>query len=271
MVKYGHLCISNGVTIMETTEKAAYFSTSLEKGLRILDLFATGRDLLTLSEISTKISVNKTSTYRFVNTLVKLGYLKKDPETKQLRLGLKTVAFARDFLENLDLTEDVKSLVDDAYGRYHVNIDLAVREGDHLIIRYRREMKDTLTFNMPTVSNQLYCSGLGKAVLAHLPKEELTGYLKRTPLKLRTERTIIRKETLLEELEKTRRRGYSINNQEYIPGLLAIGAPLMNLHSRKVVGAISFDVSTIQYSIDKLERQFSKAVQDLASEISKFI
>jgi DNA-binding IclR family transcriptional regulator len=256
---------------MVMTGNPPYFSTSLERGLKILDLFTEGRGPLGLSEISTQIGLNKTSTYRFVNTLVSLGYLKKDPETKQLRLGLKALVLAQDFLENVDVIKNVKPLIDDVFARYNVYIDLALREGDNLIILYRREVKDTLTFNMPTVSNQLYCTALGKAVLAFLPREESAEYLKNNPLKPRTDRTLIRKDSLLDELEQARKRGYSLNNQEYIPGLLAIGAPLISARSHKVVGAVSFDVSTVQYSIDQVRREFSQAIKDLASEISKFL
>ena len=61
-----------------------YFSTSLQKGLKILWLFNKETPSLTQSEISRTTGINMTSTYRFVNTLVRLGYLEKDAKTKEL-------------------------------------------------------------------------------------------------------------------------------------------------------------------------------------------
>ena len=74
------------------TAENQYFSTSLEKGLKILSLFSTENPGLTQSEISRTSGINMTSTYRFVNTLVRLGYLEKDARTKELRLGIRSLA-----------------------------------------------------------------------------------------------------------------------------------------------------------------------------------
>jgi IclR family pca regulon transcriptional regulator len=59
--------------------------------------------------------------------------------------------------------------------------------------------------------------------------------------------------SLLIEFDASRIRGYSLNNEEFIPGLIAIGAPLKNFQLDKVVGAVSFDFSTNNYSIDMIQ------------------
>ena len=59
-----------------------YYSTSLERGMSILRLFTKDRGTWTLTQISKNLDLNKTSTFRFVNTLVQLGYLRKDPNPK---------------------------------------------------------------------------------------------------------------------------------------------------------------------------------------------
>jgi DNA-binding IclR family transcriptional regulator len=62
-----------------------YFSKSLEKGLKILSLFNRDNPVMTQSQIAKTLDLNMTSTYRYINTLVELGYLEKDAKTKEIR------------------------------------------------------------------------------------------------------------------------------------------------------------------------------------------
>ena len=78
-----------------------YFSTSLEKGLRVLSLFDTENRSFTQTEISRILSMNMTTTYRFVNTLVELNYLEKDAKTKEVRLGFRSLARTHNYLIEL--------------------------------------------------------------------------------------------------------------------------------------------------------------------------
>ena len=105
--------------------KKQYFSTSLEKGLKILSLFDTETRSLTQTEISRILSLNMTSTYRFVNTLVELGYLEKDAKTKEVRLGIRSLALSTNIIRSSDELGLIKQLVDQVYNRYNITIDVA--------------------------------------------------------------------------------------------------------------------------------------------------
>ena len=94
------------------TAENQYFSTSLEKGLKILSLFSTETPSLTQSEISRTSGINMTSTYRFVNTLVRLGYLEKDARTKELRLGIRSLALSANIIRTIDEMRMIKGVVD---------------------------------------------------------------------------------------------------------------------------------------------------------------
>jgi DNA-binding IclR family transcriptional regulator len=76
------------------------------------------------------------------------------------------------------------------------------------------------------------------------------------------------KETLLDELRQARQRGYVLNKEEFLPGLIAIGAPLFNLYENKVIGGISFDSSTAQYTIEQFEEKFAHLLVGFAKKLS---
>jgi len=154
-----------------------YFLSTLDKGLKILNLFGEEPVALSLTEIQRKMGINKTSAYRFVETLTQLGYLRKDPVTKRLKLGAKAFSLGYRFVQNFDLLKIIKPFIDKAYEDLKITIDSAILEDDHFVILYRREAKHTLTFRLPAVVREFYCNALGKAALAFLPEEKTSKLL----------------------------------------------------------------------------------------------
>jgi DNA-binding IclR family transcriptional regulator len=248
-----------------------YFSVSLQKGLNILNVFSPERTTISLTSISQLVGLNKTSTFRYVNTLVQLGYLKKDPQTKLLSLGTQILLLCNQMLSSFDLRKIVASFLDSAYDKYLFTVDSAVFQGKKLAKLYSRHAKDTLSFSLPLVCEALHCSALGKAILAHLPEEEMLDFVKSLKLISKTDKSIVDKEKLISDLRKTKSRGYSINNEEYVRGLFALGAPLMNLEKKRPIGAISFDFACSEYSLKEVERDYGKIIVEMASLISRSI
>jgi len=251
----------------------SYFSTSLKKGLDILALFAGAEKELSLGEISYKLNLNKTIAHRFTNTLVELGFLKKDLRTRQLKVGLSSFMLSNGLLRNSDVVQVISPLVDEAFDKYNATIDVGMIEGDSLISIYRREVKDKLMFHTPTILHKSawYYNAIGKIILAAFSQTELNNYFKETPLKRKTNNTIIRQKDLIDDLEKAKKSGYSLNNEEYIPGLIALAAPLVDSNSNHVIGSVSFDYSTIQHSLKAIEKKYGEIIKKLAAEISKSI
>ena len=79
------------------------------------------------------------------------------------------------------------------------------------------------------------------------------------------------KEELLKDLKLTKNRGYSINDEEYIQGLICIGAPLINFNTKTVAGAVSLDFPASELSLSAIERNYTGILTKLASELSGII
>lgn len=246
-------------------------SETLEKGLRILDLFSRDESSFSLNEITQRIGINKTSTYRFLNTLCYMGYLQKDKQSRIYKLGPRTIPLAHAFLQKAEVVQAVKPLVDEAHKQYDLHIDVGVCHGDAVYLAYRRESKDTLAFAHFTIGPEMHCLATGKAVLAHMDDSELNALLKRIHLKPKTINTITDKKILLKELKQASQCGYARSREEFLPGLIAIGAPLFNLHQNKVIGGISFDCTTAQYTIEQFEEKFAALLIGLAKKLSAVI
>ena len=254
-----------------TIKTKQYYSKTLEKGLIILDLFDRDHQHRGLSEISRLTGINKTSTYRLVNTLVQMGYLRKSRHNKSLRLGPRAFVLGHHFFHGFDILQSVKPIIDKTFLEHKISIDSAILHGHTLISLYRREMPNLIYFRLPLIMDELYARAMGKAILTKLDPAELSNILTEVQIKKLTPKTLPDKEEILKDIELTRIRGYSINNEEYVEGLICIGAPLVNFREKTVVGAVSLDFPTAEYSLDSIMRNFPGVLTKLASELSETV
>ena len=248
-----------------------YFSKTLAKGLKVLSLFNELTPVMTQTEISRTLGVNMTTTYRLINTLIKLGYLEKDRESKKIRLGLGALGLGATLIRTFNGHQIIRSLVDDAHDRLNVTVDVATVVEDALQIVYRREADQTLTYRLPSVSRSWHTTSLGKAYLAFLPEDKQRKTLDRLTLDARTPRSITNRRKLEQELAQTRKRGYAVADEEYLPGLITIGAPLINPDTGEAIGALSFDFSTLEYSVETMTGRFVTPLLELGQRISEAI
>ena len=246
-------------------------SETLAKGLKILDLFGVSDAGYTLNQIAGRVGINKTSVYRYVNTYCELGYLQRDERTRLYKLGVRSLALGHAMLENSEIVRLVKPLVDEAHDRHNVHVDVGIVSGDAIYLIYRRESKYTTAFRSFSYASDLYYLATGKAAMASMEPEELRQLVERLELHPKTDKTITDKRELLEELGRVTELGYSYNNEESVPGLIAIGAPLFSLRTNKVIGGVSFDSATDTHTMKEFERLYSPYLVELAKKISAVV
>jgi DNA-binding IclR family transcriptional regulator len=252
-------------------DKKGKISESLSRGLAILDLLGVEDSGYTLREIATRVGISKTSAHRHVSMLCDQGYLVRSPRSGLYRLGVRSLSLALAIVENSELVRLVKPLVDEAAERHGLHVDVGILAGDAIYLIYRQDSKDTRAFRSFSYSSALHYLAAGKAAMAFLEPEALPELVDRLDLVGKTSRTITDPQALLAELAQARRLGFARNNEESLPGLIAIGAPLLSLRTNTVVGAVSFDSSTASYSMKEFEDQFSGHLVELAKKLSAVV
>jgi DNA-binding IclR family transcriptional regulator len=100
-------------------------------------------------------------------------------------------------------------------------------------------------------SNPVHCTSVGKAILAFLPEDRANEVIKRTRFERFTHRTIATAEALRAEMEKTRRRGYAVDDEEFEEGLRCIAVPLLDAQ-RLPVAAVSVSGPSFRVTAQKL-------------------
>jgi len=254
------------------TNAPNYFSSSLEKGLKILSLFNKEAPDLSQTQVSKALELNMTSTFRYLNTFVELGYLRKNPITKRLSPDIRCLTLCSNLMKATDYMGLIKGAVDEIYNQHKITIDVVFAIDDGLMRVYHREAEETLTYNLPDVAkNCLHNTSVGKAFLSMLPEDEFQATLNRIILHPKTEKSIIDRNKLITEIKKTRQSGFSMSKEEFLPGLITIGAPLVNPNTARCVGGISFDFSIIQHSPERIEEKYAVLIMEVAKSLSKLL
>lgn len=248
-----------------------YFSKSLEKGLRVLSLFDHKTKVMTQSDIARKLGMNMTSTYRYINTLVEMGYLVKDEKTKAICPSAQCLVFCNNLLRATGHMKMIRQVVDQVHRQHNISIEVAFAAGESLIRIYNKEAEETFTYSLPdSTENSFHTTALGKAYLSTFPDDQLLERIKSMELVARTNKTITDRDSLITEILTAKTDQFATAKEEFLPGLLAIASPIYDPVSGAGVGAVSFDFSTMQHVGSEIEEKYAELVKETANRLSEF-
>lgn len=256
---------------METTYGAG-LSQSLERGLAVLCVFTPDRPALGISELARALALTRSTTHRYVATLASLGFLEQDDSTRKYRLGPRVLDLGFSMLGSLELREiaapHLRRLTD-ATG--HTS-NLAIRDDTDVIlidrVRGRRGRYHHLEFTLHVGSRiPAYCSATGKVLLAFLPRPDLDRLLERIDLTQRGPRTLTDKGALLAELDRVRRTGIAVNDEELESALRSIAAPV-RARAGEVVAAVNVAIPWSPVAMSELVKRLGPTIQATATEIA---
>jgi len=234
----------------------------------VLSLFNRENPSLSLTQIKNAADLNKTTAFRIVSTLETAGYLERDPHTKQYRPGLKVLQLGFTAISSLEFRQIARPFLVKLSQEVGQTVSLSVLDGMEVVYIDRVRQQQILGVMLGLGSRiPAYCASLGKAMLAHLPAEELNQRLDEVELKPLTPHTLPDRSSLEEDLELVRERGYSINDEEWVLGLRSTAAPIFDRY-RVALGAINISVSAAEISRKELETRLSPSVVATAREIS---
>ncbi len=240
---------------------------SVHRALTILNLFTYERPSLGITEISRSMDLAKPTIHGLVKTMLDEGFLLRDEETRKYRLGPKVYELGTIYSATQKINQVGTISAQHLAAETGLTVGLAVWDQGSVISNFRGMSTDRI-INSYQLAPRIpaHCSSQGKAILASLPTEALNSYLQNTTLTSYTENTITDKERLLEELKKTRERGYAIDHEEFVIGITCIGAPLYD-NTGFPIGALSITGSTNQILCKKKD-QLIKGLIQTAGEIS---
>lgn len=243
---------------------------SLQKALEVLNCFID-RQPLGVTEISEQLGLYKSNVHNILITFKSMGYLEQDAETGRYRLGTAIFSLSRALRENMTISKLVLPYMQRIVKEINETVYLSVPKDDELIYLEAVYPAGQLYSGGGPVTGErakLFCTGAGKAILAQMSNQEIEHVLNQELIKY-TEYTITDKTQLLDEIEKTRKEGYGVDNMELIMGVKCIGTAVLNPKG-KVECGISVSAPSLRMEPERI-KEIAAILKRYTCEIEKMM
>jgi DNA-binding IclR family transcriptional regulator len=178
----------------------------------------------------------------------------QNPVTGHYQLGLGLLEFSHAILNGLDVREAATPMLNELAELTRETLHLAVLDDLELVYIDRRDTPHTIRLNTSIGRRTTpHTTGVGKALLAYAPPETVERYLQEIVLEAKTPRSITSPEHLERELQRTRDRGYALDDQEDKPHIRCIAAAIRGPDTH-AVAAVSISVPDSRYTLASLQR-----------------
>ncbi|WP_067844366.1 IclR family transcriptional regulator [Amphibacillus sediminis] len=214
------------------------YGSVLIKADHILEFLSRDNNPQRLSDIAKQTNLTNPTALKILNTLLLIGYVQKDPDTKMFSLGPRLIKYANKSLHQISIKQIAQPHLEHLQKVTTETVHLGIYELDQIKYISKIESKKPVSlYSEIGKSIPLYCSAMGKAVLADFTDEQIQEYLKRNPLIKKTENTIVTEAQLYREIEKAREQAYAFDDGEHDYEVFCIGSSITV--NGKNYGAIS--------------------------------
>ena len=242
-----------------------YHIPNLGKACDVLMLISNSPVGLTLKEISQTLEIPRTTALRITETLRDANYLAQN-EDDRLTLGPTLVQIGVKALDNLDIRGFARPVLKKLAHDTGESCHLAVLNGNKsMLVEVADSPHPVRIAARPGTMVDLHCSSTGKVFLAYSIAEpkKIIQTLGLSPYTANTDTTV---ESVLASIEKTRKQGYAMDEEEYVPGVRCIAAPVTNAFG-KTIAAVGITASTSTFKKSMI-RSMAAQVQQAATDIS---
>ena len=241
----------------------------LNKSLDILENFFKKDSALTITELSEMLETYPSTIHRILETLKYRGYVEQDSVSKKYFLGLKLAELGKYKTDKLDLVKITYPFLKELVDQFNENAYLGVYSDKKVLYLAKVESNQTVTMSTHIGKTApLYCSALGKILLASLSKEEINEILSKGKLKRFTEKTITNKKLLKAEINKVKKKGFAFDLGEYEKDVCCVATSVLN-YQGKTIGAISLSLPYYRLDSKTKLNNIKEALIQKGREISK--
>ena len=240
---------------------------SLGRAFAILEEVARHREGIGLADLSKLVGLHNSTTFHLAKTMVSLGYIRQEKETKRYRVGRPLFALAASALDEIEMVNLATPVLEDLSRETGESSHFSVRMGDAIVVIARTSGPGAFQLtDRVGVVRPAHCTALGKAILASLQPNQLQRFLERAPLEPSTERSITEIPVLMRELEEVRRTGIAFDDGEFNLEVRCVAVPVKDF-TGKVIGALGIS-GPIWRQTDQVLREQAKIVQAAAARLS---
>jgi len=252
---------------MALTGKRTYNITALQRGLRLLQLFTRSERGLTAMQVAKQSGLPVSTVHRFLVNLESSAFLHCSAEGTY-HLGIACFSIGQAALGQLDIRRLSLPHLTELNQHTRETIHLTVRHGLTAVYVEKLDSPEHLRIHSRIgISVPLYCTAVGKVLLAYMPPEEQQSVLAQIDLKRVTPNTAGSLQELQTELHRVRKNGYACDLEEHEPHIRCIAAPIWD-HAGAVQASLSITAPVVRMPISRL-RQLAPMIQEAGLRVSK--
>lgn len=253
----------------ESDGNSKLISSSLQRGLTILDAFESGHQTLGLSELVTMTGLEKTAVQRFTRTLVAAGLLVKDQASRRYSPGPGLLRMGSIYLRGNHLIERATPHVFACNRQLGLTVNMGVLHRSEVTVVVRAAGQEVVAPNVTLGScYPWHISAIGQAIVAHLPPAEAERLIDDVRFVRYASGSMLNRDDLVARLDTVRRNGHAVTHHEIYEGDISIAAPIFDA-SRNVVASVNINVVRPGQHLSAEEQlTFSQIISNVASSIS---
>lgn len=258
--------------MLEQSETAAQgdpdFMTSLARGLSVLRCFADEQQPMTIAQASRLTNLSRPAVKRCLHTLARLGYVVQDGVHYRLRPKVLSLGYA--YLSSSTLAVRAQPLLDQIRDELHESCSIGVIEEDEVTYVARAEVSRIMSIALRVGSRlPLYCTSMGRILLAGQDRREQDAYLARTSLVPLTHATKTNPATLRSLLQKVAEDGYAIVDQELEAGLRSVAVPVRS--RANIVAALNIGTQAARVPMSDLHSRYLPVLRRAARDLEALL
>ena len=240
---------------------------SLGRAFAILEEVARHRDGIGLAELSKRVGLHNSTTFHLAKTMVSLGYLRQEKDSKRYRIGRPLFVLAASALNEVEMVNLATPVLEELSRETGESSHFSIRMGDAVVVIARTggpgafQLADRVGVVRPA-----HCTALGKVILAALRDDQLENFLQHAELKPSTPKSITDKAALRREIAEVRRSGIAYDDAEFNAEVRCAAAPVRDF-TGQVTGALGISGPIWRLSIQALQAR-AKIVQAAANRLS---
>jgi IclR family transcriptional regulator, pca regulon regulatory protein len=247
------------------------YSQSLERGLAILACFSPERPIRGIADLADELGMSRSTTHRYVVTLVELGYLEQGAQRKY-RLGLRVTDLGMSALSSMSLRDHAHPYLEELRRETNFTVSLAILDGPEVLyvdrLRGSRQDQHKIDFDVHVGSRlPAYCTAIGKILLANLPEAEQKAVIGEIEFSKHGPNAISSRKALKAELESLIDESVAVDDEEFSADVQAIAAPIRS-SGGEVVAAVNLAAARSMITVNDLVVSLSPHLISTASRIS---
>ena len=241
---------------------------SLTRALTLLERLSETPSGLSLTDLSYQLGMPTATVHRLLSTFEEFGFIEQDAEQGLWFVGLKAFTVGNAFLHRRDIVASARPHMQALVEQCGETVNLGVIDDGEAVFISQVESREMMRMIVRLGSRSpIHASGVGKALLAHLPEQQLARILQQRGLTRYTERSIDNPAQLREELERVRQLGYALDDEEHAVGLRCVAAAIFDQNGQ-ALAAISLSGPKARITDKRLD-ELGVAVRQTADEITQ--